>query len=1056
MRISQTIKVLILYLVFWTLLNQAASQNSSDFSFDLITSENKILQKGLSANTVYAVLQDSYGYMWFGTWDGLNKFDGYAFTTYNRRNGLSNETIHALHETEDGNIWIGTDDGLNCFDRTTEKFEIFRYNPNDSTSLSNNKINYLYQDKPGRLIVCTDKGLNIIDLKSKIISRYLNVESGSRKTRSNNINCVLVGSDNMYWVGTNFGLVEYNTESYENIRHLHRPKDTNSLSSNRVRIIYEDHRKRLWVGTEDGLSLYDREKKTFRVFVHDEFDETSLSSNFVECLYEDKQGRFWVGTNGGGLNLVNPETLKFERISVEKGKPGSLSNNRIYSICEDVNQNLWFGTFNGVNVIDRFKPSFELYTYEMNNPESLNDNFVWAFLEYRPHIIWVGTDKGISVFNTHTRKFSPLSSYFLHKNKLSSNRIRSMLLDAQNNVWIGTRDAGLNKLETQTGKVHIFQPSIQRRNSICDNSILTLYQDSQGVIWVGTLDGLNTIDPVSHEIQVFKNDPDVRGSISNNAVYDVMEDHEGELWFATLAGLNRFDRISKTFTTYKDTARISDVVSAGRLFCLFEDSNNDIWIGTRGDGLQLFNRENQTFKTYTTDDGLPNNVVYGIEEDKMGNLWMSTNWGISMFDIKNESFINFDVTEGLQSNEFNANAHLISSTGEMFFGGMKGFNTIFPEDIIMNQSKPDIVITSFKKFNIIQPGQLLNHDTIMLSYNENFFSFEFSALDYTNAFRSKYAYKLDGYYRNWTYVDGRRHFAEYANVAPGSYTFRVIGANNNGIWNMDGVSLTIIIKPPWYQTWFFRITALLLFASFVWLVIYSRVRRARRKHTMEKRVLKIEKQLIEIQQKALRLQMNPHFIFNSLNSIQSFILTRDIDLAVNYLSKFSQLMRLILNNSGESIIPLADEIQAVVHYLEIEKLRFDYKFDYTINIAPEIDEEFVGVPPMILQPYVENSIIHGLVHKPTKGHIEINFSFDGSNLVVTISDDGIGREMAMKLKNENGLQAVSRGMLITKERLDILNRNTNHKLSVNVTDLKSDNGKPCGTRVVLNILYQEL
>jgi hypothetical protein len=573
---------------------------------------------------------------------------------------------------------------------------------------------------------------------------------------------------------------------------------------------------------------------------------------------------------------------------------------------------------------------------------------------------------------------------------------------------------------------------------------------------VGTADGLNTIDPITHAIEVFKNDPDVPGSISSNSVYDIMEDHEGVLWFATLDGLNRYDRISNTFVAYKDTAQSQAVISTSRLFCLFEDNNKNIWLGTRGAGLQLFDREKQTFKSYTTDDGLPNNVIYGIEQDKLGNLWMSTNWGISMFDIKNESFINFDVTDGLQSNEFNVEAHLITSEGEMLFGGMKGFNSIIPEAIHMNQLKPEIVITSFKKFNQVQPGQLLNNDTITLSHDENFFSFEFSALDYTNSLRSKYAYLLDGYYQDWTYVDGRRNFAEYANVAPGTYTFRVIGANNNGVWNMDGVSLTIIVKHPWYQTWIFKLVVLLLFIFFLWFVIYSRVRRVRLKHNMEKRVLKMEKQLVEIQQKALRLQMNPHFIFNSLNSIQSFILTRDIDHAVNYLSKFSQLMRLILNNSGESIIPLADEIKAVVHYLEIEKLRFDNTFDYTITINPEIDEEFVGVPPMILQPYIENSIIHGLVNKNTKGTIEIVFSFDGANLVCTISDDGIGREKAMRLKSENGLQAASMGMLITQERLDILNRNANHKLSVNVTDLKDDHGKPCGTRVELNIMYQEI
>ncbi len=1032
------------------------SQIQNDFTFDLITSENKILQKGLSANTVYTIIQDSYGYMWFGTWDGLNKYDGYVFTAYDRKDGLSNETIHALLEADDGNIWIGTDDGLNCLDRSTGEFEVFRYNPNDSLSISDNRINFLYQDKPGRILVCTEKGLNVLDLKTRTVKRYQNRESKLRKTRSNIINCIYSGSDGFFWVGTNFGLVEYNAITSENIRHLNRPGDANSLSDNRIRVIYEDQNNRMWIGTENGLSLYNRSGKNFSVFRHNENMPNSISSNFVECLYEDNVGNFWVGTDGGGLNILNTETFEFRRIKVEDGKSGSFNNNRIYSILEDLNGNLWFGTFNGVNVVDQFKPNFGRYTSRLNDPESLNDNFVWAFLEYMPHIIWIGTDKGISVFNTNTRKFSQLSSYFSDQNKLSSDRIRTILKDQYNNVWIGTRDAGLNKLETKTGKVYVFKPSIQYHNSICDNYILELYEDKYGVIWVGTNNGLNTIDPITHNIRVFKHDPQIPGSISSNTVYDIIEDAEGKMWFATLNGLNLYDRQTGVFASFKNPMNNVDKISTDRLFCIFEDSDKNFWLGSRGGGLELFNKKSHSFKTFTMKDGLPNNVIYGILEDANGNLWMSTNWGISMFDRKKEIFTNFDVTDGLQSNEYNAEAYLKSSSGEMFFGGMKGFNAFFPETIKLNLSMTDIVITSFKKLNQTQPGQLLNGDTIILSHDENFFSFEFSALDYTNSLRSKYAYILDGYYPDWTYVDGRRHFAEYTNVSPGKYTFHVIGANNTGVWNSEGVSLTIIVEPPWYQTWYFRGIIALFVISIIWFVIYSRIRRIRKKHRIEKRVLKIEKQLFEIQQKALRLQMNPHFIFNSLNSIQSFILTKDIDLAVNYLSKFSQLMRLILNNSSESIIPLADEIKAVVHYLEIEKLRFDNKFDYTITIHPKIDEEFVGVPPMILQPYVENSIIHGLVHKESHGNISIEILLKGSGLLCVITDDGIGRDKAMELKKENGLHAASRGMLITKERLDILNKNSNEKFSVRVTDLKLSDGQAGGTKVELTIKYQEI
>lgn len=1047
----------ILILIFTVASNSLLfSQLEKHFNFESITSENPILQKGLSANTVYTILQDNSGYMWFGTWDGLNKYDGYNFISYDRKDGLSNETINSLVQASDGNIWIGTDDGLNCFSPVTGSFTVFRHNKDDSTSISSNQINFLFQDKPGRIIVCTNKGLNIFNLETHKSIRFQNRESGQRATRSNSFNHVMESSDNFYWIASNFGLIEYNPVTRENIRHLNRPADPNSLSDNRVRVVYEDNQKRIWIGTENGLNLINRKDNTFRVFRHDPADPGSLSHNFVECLFEDSSGNFWVGTDGGGLNLLNPDSMIFTQVNQQGNLMQYASKNRIYSINEDTQGNVWFGTFNGVSIWDKFKPFFNVYSNLDGNSESIKGSFVWAFIEYRPHLIWIGTDQGICVFNTKTRKLNQLSGYLSENNKLSSERVRSLLKDSYGNVWIGTRDAGLNKLDTKTGEIVTFKPSIQYHNSLCNNYVLSIFEDKNGLIWVGTNDGLNTIDPVTHQIRVYKHHPDDNTTISSNTIYDFMEDRQGNLWIATLNGLNKYHPEADAFISYKNIWHNKNKVTSDRIFSLFEDTDGNFWIGTRGGGLEIFNREDGTFRSFTMEDGLPNNVVYGILEDERGNLWMSTNWGISTFDKANESFINYDVTDGLQSNEFNAGAYFRSATGEMFFGGMRGFNVFTPEDIILNPNKPEIVITSFKKFNKPQPGQFNNDDTIVLAYEENFFSFEFSSLDFPNAHRSKYAYMLENYSHDWTYVDGKRHFAEYTNVSPGHYTFRVIGANNNGVWNMEGVSLTIIVEAPWYKTILFRIVLILLIFFLIWFVVYSRVKRIRRKHEMEKKVLKIEKQLFDIQQKALRLQMNPHFIFNSLNSIQSFILSRDIDLAVNYLSRFSQLMRLILANSRESIIPLDDEIKAVTHYLEIEMLRFDNKFSYQIDVDDEIDEEFTGIPPMIIQPYVENSIIHGLVHKKGKGLIRIDVTKQKKLLLCTITDDGVGRKRAMEIKRASGLDTKSRGMMITKERLEILNNGTSEKFSVRVTDLKDALGNPSGTKVELLISWQDI
>jgi len=1048
--------LLFLIMLFLAGSKNLSAQNGNEFVFDRITSENIIIRKGLSQNTIYCQMEDRQGYLWFGTWDGLNKFDGYNFTIYNKQNGLTNETINSILEDEFGRIWIGTENGLNCLNKRTGKITTYQSVAADSTTLSGNWINYLYQDKPGQIMICTNMGLNILDFETGIIRKFQNAESRPGNSRRNNVNCILSDHQNKYWVGTNFGLLKYDPVTHENIRFLNRPGDYESLSSNVVNVIMQDSEQRIWIGTEFGLNLIDENEGKFKIFLNNTNLSPMTVNNNITDIFEDSHGTFWVATDGGGLNIFDRKSGKFKTIRNDPKNPYSLGNNRIYDICEDRSGNLWFGTFKGVSKIARHNNKFGLFTHDPDNPNSLSDNFIWAFCEIEPNIFWIGTDNGISVFDKSKNTFISIKPKPGNPNSLSSSRVRCILKDSSGKIWIGLRDAGLDKFDPVSGKFTNFRPSLQDRNSLSDIFVLSLFEDNEGIIWVGTNKGLNMINPKTNHIRPLFHNPDDPTSLSDNTIYNITQDSQGVIWLATNKGLCRYNRDAGNFSTFINIAQNNDRGVSDKLFFLFEDSRSELWIGTRGGGLARFDRQTETFFTFNTDDGLPNNVVYGILEDEHQNLWLSTNWGLSRFNKKEGSFINYDVTDGIQSNEFNSGASLKSRDGEMFFGGMRGFNAFYPNEIKINTAKPPIVITAFKKFNIIQPGEILDGDTIILSHDENFFSFEFSSLDFTNPSKNRYSYILENYSNNWTNVDGSRHFAEYTKVSPGKYIFRVKGSNNNGVWNDEGISLTIIIKQPWYSTWLFRICALIALFAAIYSIIYFRFNITRKKHEMEKKVLQIEKQLIEIQQKALRLQMNPHFFFNSLNSIQSFVLSNDVDLAVHYLGKFSQLMRMILSNSAESIIPLADELQAVRLYLEIEKLRFDDKFTYSISVDPKIDEEFIGIPPMIIQPYVENAIIHGLVHKETDGHIVIELKKDNNFILCTIQDDGIGRQKAMEIKKQSGLNNRPKGMLITKERLEILNQGSNQKYSVKVTDLMDESQNSCGTMVELVILFQEI
>ncbi|MEA1898345.1 MAG: histidine kinase, partial [Bacteroidota bacterium] len=585
------------------------------------------------------------------------------------------------------------------------------------------------------------------------------------------------------------------------------------------------------------------------------------------------------------------------------------------------------------------------------------------------------------------------------------------------------------------------------------NGTLWVLEDHNEYIWVGTDRGVNAFHPDSMKIKSWVHNPRDPGSISSNQVWIIYEDSKHKLWFGTDNGLNRYNRTEDNFTSYTYDPDDLKSIGANAVYGIYEDSKGRYWIGTMGGGLNLFDPLTEEFIKYDEKDGLPNNVVYITLEDKNGYLWLTTNWGMSKFNPETGEFINFDINDGLQGNEFNGGAWFHAGDGEMFFGGMDGFNSFIPEEIRQNENTPRIVITEFKKFNEPVQRSFCDGDTILLNYDDNFFSIEFSALDFTNPAKNKYRYFLEDYDEEWNTRDANRRVAEYTRVEPGSYIFRVTGSNNDGYWNETGISLCIIVLPPWWDTLIFRILFGAMIFALLWSFIYWRIRTIKKKHEVEKRVLAIEKELFDIQQKALQLQMNPHFIFNSLNAIESFVISSDIDKAIHYLAKFSQLMRLILTNSRETSIPVKDEIKAITYYMDIERLRFDNKFNYDVSVDKNIDQEFMEIPPMIIQPFVENAIIHGLIHKVEPGNIKLSFKLQQKFIFCIVEDNGVGRAKAQEIREASGIKRKSRGMLITKERLEILNKQNKDKFAVNVIDLKDDQGKPSGTRVEINILY---
>ena len=682
---------------------------------------------------------------------------------------------------------------------------------------------------------------------------------------------------------------------------------------------------------------------------------------------------------------------------------------------------------------------------------------VWGIYADSKNQIWIATDDGINIFNPKTKKFSFIRNVKNNTNSVISNVTRAVYEDSEGDYWFGTANSGLDRFDPKTKKFTHYKNENGKSSSVNNNAITCFLEDKFHNLWIGTWGGgLNKYNIKTKKFKHYTENILNPKSLRSNIIWNLYIDKSGLLWVSTDNGLAIYNRNTDNFTVFLQKSKYKISLSSDRFFSVFEDSKGFIWAATIGGGLNKINRRTGQIKVYTEKEGLSNNIVYNIFEDKNGNLWMSTNFGLSQFNPITETFVNFDVKDGIQSHEFNSGAAAITKDGQMYFGGMNGFNSFFPQEVKQNENKPPIVITTFKIFNKDQFKEINDGDTIELSYNDNFFSFEFSSLDYCNPSKNRFAYKLNNFDPDWIYADANKRFAEYTKVSPGTYIFHVKGTNNDGLWNEKGTTVVIIITPPWYNSWAFRIC----FGSFIILLIYNiiriRFKRIKSKHEVDMKMLNIEKQVFELEQKSLRLQMNPHFIFNSLNSIQSFIISSNTDKAILYLAKFAQLMRLILSNTRESYITIKDELKALSYYMDIERLRFDNKFDFEIIIDKEIDDDFVGIPPMIIQPYIENAILHGMNYKEGKGKLTITLKLKEDTLLCIIEDDGVGRQKAMEIKESSGLKHKSRGMEITKERLEILNRQHKGQTSVRITDLVDINGVASGTKVELAIPFIDL
>ncbi len=755
-----------LFLVLFMGLSPTVSHAQNNIRFNHLSVED-----GLSQNAVTCIFQDYLGFMWFGTQDGLNRYDGYNIKIFkndpSNPNSLSDNFIFSIYEDSENNLFIGTRNGsLNKFDRLNESF--ISLSP-DSINLSNARMNSvlaLYEDS-----------------------------SGFKWTGG---------------LGNPIGLKRENKATGEITEFKNDPDDPSSLSDNKVYSVFKDRSGTIWVGTFQGLDRYDPSTGGFKHFRNDPDDPNSLSDNWVWPVFEDSHGNLWVGTVNGGLNHFDTKSEKFTNYSFEQTNPTGINDNFIFSIYEDSGGLIWIGTNSGgVNYFHPSSQAFHHYLHQPGNPNSLSDNKVLSMLADKSGIVWIGTsEKGLDRFNPKTGKFKNYSADPENRNSLISNSIVQIYEDSKGFLWLGTFSSGLTKFDTRNEQFEHFTHDPDNPNSLSEDRVYSIIEDKEGIMWIGTYaGGLNRFDVNQNKFTTITNIEGDSTSLSSNSVWSVFEDSRGDFWVGTFGGgLNLYDRNKNSFKVYTADPTSESSISDNNVISVYEDKNGVLWVGTMG-GLNKYLRESDTFKSYRTQDGLPNDVIYGIIEDESGYIWLSTNYGISKFDPAKETFRNYDYNDGLQGNEFNQRSFgKILKTGEIFFGGANGFNLFHPDKIRDYTYLPPVSFTGFKRYNtddaegkpLIEKG-IAVRDKIEISYKDNIVNFEFSALSYYNNFRNRYQYILEGFNENWIQLENE-HNVTFTNLSPGDYKLQVRGSNGDGYWTENAASLSITIDPPWWKT----------------------------------------------------------------------------------------------------------------------------------------------------------------------------------------------------------------------------------------------------------------
>jgi ligand-binding sensor domain-containing protein len=1004
-------------------------------------------------------------------------------------------------EDQEGYIWAGTTDGLNRYDGA--RFVVFKNDPTDKQSLIHNNIISICEDKDGYIWAATNSGISRYNKTTNTFESYLLEPVDPKDFHFNAVTNIICDRRGTIWATSLNGFYEFIPSQRQFKAYKHHPANLVSISSNyipRNSLVEDPLQPYLWVGTKNGLNYFDTERKIFFNYRNNPQRLPIFINDEAFPLAIDKQNHLVYGDYHFDklvtFSLVTHQVTYADDVIMNNYK-GRFTN--LTTLFFDASNNMWANAWYD-NYMIYFKEAVTgaLYPvkHEQTNPSSIGSDFFWDAIQTRDGTIYIGGLHGISVYNpslAYYRTYEPSKQF----PKLDSYTVfQTMVEDDNGKLWIGNDGEGLFSYDFISNTYEHFSLPGSGEHGILTNKVQHISYINKE-IWVSTLKGIYIFNPANKTFQLYNPLPaheglpqsainwsyqDCKGNIWFNVnwqylykyspaqdtfkkynfdgqfihasrttrIKTVDEDKNGNVWFGTHSGrLYQYTLENERITGY--TLRFKQALASVQhpISELEIDEQGIIWIATEGSGLVKFDPASKKVRSWRQSDGMVLDVVKSLIIDPQQRIWIGSFEGATIFDLRTETIINPKLNYGQQENNFRSWGKCLLRNGNIVYANLNNFIVIDPSKITHQQDMLRPVVSGITIFEKLRP--LYQHiSAIELSYLENFFTINFSSLAAIPETAIEYAYQLESYDSDW--VSGiSRNFATYTDVKGGNYVFKVKARYKDGTWSKPA-QLLLHIKPPFWETWWFRTT---VFASLTLLIAYGAKIR-------EKRLLKIERDKIELREriassemKALRSQMNPHFLYNSLNAIRLFVLQNDSDNAEKYLVKFARLMRLILDNSRQEWVSLPSELQQLKLYMDLEQLRFNHKFDYTIQIPDSLSLEQVLIPPMIIQPYIENAILHGIAHKKTKGHIHVSIALGVDCLKCIVEDDGVGRKITQEIKRKSIPSHKSVGLQVTEERLLLISHHKGRKGSVQIDDLYDENKEPLGTKVSIELPFIE-